>query len=251
MHTKTPLTQERLKHRLNYNPETGVFIWINTSDRGSTRVGTVAGATEPRGYIKIQVDGVSYGAHRLAWLYMTGRFPDNFIDHINQSKGDNRFCNLREATHSENLRNTGKKPYNKSGYKGVTWDKQLDRWKASCRINKKIYHIGNFLNIEDAARAYEDFAEEYHGEFYCKNTDVKSILQGDKQSIGSRLSFLRFRNKESLQQIAEALGYSRVYVNKIERDIQDNPPIKYLIKAAQHFGVTVGFLIGEAAGVTV
>jgi hypothetical protein len=77
------------------------------------------------GYITIRVIYKSYLAHRLAWLYVHGEWPENLIDHINNNRSDNRICNLRKATKTENNRNTLRGSKNKSGVKSVFWKENL------------------------------------------------------------------------------------------------------------------------------
>jgi hypothetical protein len=96
----TDLTQARLKELLDYNPDTGIFT--RKVSRPGFRVGDVAGSLTERGYIKIGIDGKNYSAHRLAWLYVHGKSPDNCIDHINGVRDDNRISNLRDVTSQEN-----------------------------------------------------------------------------------------------------------------------------------------------------
>src|SRR4051812_10516942 len=111
------LTQERLKELLSYDPLTGVFLWLE--DRGGKRAGDVAGC-EKRVYTLISVDDQIYRAHHLAWLYMTGEWPDPFVDHRDLNKHNNIWTNLREATKSQNQANIGLIKSNKSGFKGVS-----------------------------------------------------------------------------------------------------------------------------------
>ena len=157
------ITQERLKELLNYDPDTGVFTWL-VSSRG-VKAG-VAGCVHPLGYIQININGRSYRAHRLAFLYMTGTFPDDQVDHINGMRADNRWLNLREATHSENLRNCGKYANNTSGYKGVHKYKITGKWVAHCHAHGKQHHLGYHDTAEAAHAAYCKFASEHHAEFF-------------------------------------------------------------------------------------
>jgi hypothetical protein len=101
-----------LKKRLDYNPETGEFIWKpktvrSTDDKrwNAWFPGQVAGTMDGRGYRRIMLDGKSYGAARLAWLYVYGEWPKNEIDHINRLRDDDRLVNLRDVTSSENCNN--------------------------------------------------------------------------------------------------------------------------------------------------
>jgi len=87
---------------LTYDPYTGLFTWL--VDAYSNKVkGKIAGSIK-EGYINISIDRKLYRAHRLAWLYVNGVFPSE-IDHINRVKSDNRICNLREVSRSENCQN--------------------------------------------------------------------------------------------------------------------------------------------------
>ena len=95
------LTPKRLRKVLRYAPTTGIFRWkVSASSRVS--VGSVAGAKNGRGYHQIRIGGRPYSASRLAWLYMTGKWPNSEISYINGKPSDTRWANLREATSSPN-----------------------------------------------------------------------------------------------------------------------------------------------------
>ena len=151
---KQELTQERLKELLNYDSETGIFIWLER--RGSTPKGSRAGAANTNGHIKIVVMGVAYLAHRLVWLYHSGMWPANEIDHVNGVRDDNRRCNLRECTHAENMQNRRTPSNNKSGHIGVSWSSAAGKWAARIQSSGKTYNIGVFSSVEDAASAYRE-----------------------------------------------------------------------------------------------
>lgn len=91
--------------------------------------------------------------------------PSGFeIDHINNIKLDNRKKNLRICSHLENQRNLPLSR-NKSGYRGVSWYKPTNKWRATIKVDKKFKHLGLFINIIDAAKAYDNAAKIYHGSF--------------------------------------------------------------------------------------
>src|SRR6185369_15339637 len=107
---------DKLKEHLIYIPEVGTFLWRTSRRRG--KKGDVAGCLRA-GYRWIGIEGKVYPAHRLAFLWMTGRWPcTRDVDHINRDPSDNSWANLREATSSQNSSNRPL-PKNRSGYKGV------------------------------------------------------------------------------------------------------------------------------------
>lgn len=151
------LTQEDLKRNVHYNPDTGLF----------TRIGTksIIQTTDKQGYIVIKSHGKMYKAHRLAFLYMTGIIPEKDIDHKDTIRNNNKWENLREATSTQNGANSNIYITNSSGYKGVYWHKGKQKWRAQLKVNGKKITVGQFENIEDAAKAYEKAAIKYFGDF--------------------------------------------------------------------------------------
>jgi hypothetical protein len=165
MKRQTFPTQTRLKELLNYSPVTGLFKWITTSGR-RRKINGQAGCEDPRGYMKIKVDGVAYQCHRLAWFYHYGVDPgEQEVDHINGITGDNRIINLRLAEPCQNQWNSRKPKNNTSGIKGVCWNKERDRWTASIGIERKRKTIGHFKTITEAEAAIKSAREKLHLEF--------------------------------------------------------------------------------------
>lgn len=159
------LTQERLRELLEYNPDTGIFV-RRVSLNNKIPVGSVAGSLHVTGYQLITVESKKYRAHRLAWLYMTGEWPQE-IDHIDHVKDNNRFANLRLASRSENCLNIKRKTNNTSGIKGVSWHGRLKKWSAQITYQKKNRHLGYFETREDAAEFVQLARDMIHGEFAC------------------------------------------------------------------------------------
>jgi hypothetical protein len=150
-----------LKELLQYNPETGVFTWINKMGR-RVKAGAKAGCLTKRGYVQIRINFKSYAAHRLAWLYIHESFPSMSIDHIDGDKTNNAIKNLRLATIAENCQNL-KKSRGKTGFLGVTKDSvRGNRWKASIKLNGKQKHLGWFKTPEEAHQAYIDAKRLMH-----------------------------------------------------------------------------------------
>lgn len=151
------LTQAKLKQVLNYNPVTGVFTRISYSGNnggGLARLGQITQNADDRGYMRIRVYGKKYKAHRLAWLFMYGKFPQFGLDHINRNKLDNRICNLREATQSENSQNQSIRKNKTSKYIGVHFCKTSEKWKAQIQSSKQKKCLGYFDTEDDAYNAY-------------------------------------------------------------------------------------------------
>lgn len=157
------ITAERLRELLHYDPVTGEFRWLVS--RGGIRAGSFAGCTTKVGYRLISIDGRCYRGHRLAWLYMTGEWPADEVDHVNLVRDDDRWENLREATHEENLRNYPRPRHNTSGVKGVYWNKKNRKWKAQIRVNRSRIYLGLFDSLDEAAAAYAAASAQHHGEF--------------------------------------------------------------------------------------
>lgn len=158
------LTQGILKEHLNYDEETGNFTRKKICSN-YIKVGQVAGSINDSGYIIICLLGKRYRAHHLAWLYMYGKFPEKHIDHKDLNKTNNKISNLREASKRDNALNTTKRIDNKSGYKGVSWNKNHSKWVAKTKLNGKYITLGLFHDLLEAAKAYADFAKIHHGEF--------------------------------------------------------------------------------------
>lgn len=161
------LTQQQLKSLLHYNQETGVFTWLISPAKG-VKVGSIAGGSDGRGYTVIRINKVLYRANRLAFLYVDGKFPDSNmeIDHINNISSDDSFSNLRTATRTQNQWNTGIRKTNKSGFKGVFFNKANNTFRSRITLNHKCIEIGSFKTAELASEAYQRFAKQHHGEFY-------------------------------------------------------------------------------------
>lgn len=159
------LTQARLKEVLHYDARTGVFVWRQPAGRwGRIPAGTVAGNISHPG-ICIRIDGKLYLAHRLVWLYVFGRWPDDQIDHRDLDRTNNALLNLREANNSQNQGNQPLDKTNKSGYKGVSWSKSCNKWLANISIDNKSKYLGLFDTPEDAHAAYVAAASAHFGNF--------------------------------------------------------------------------------------
>lgn len=128
-------------------------------------VGDVAGSMDNEGYWRLCVNGQRYGAHRLAWLYMTGTLPKEEIDHIDTNPLNNSWGNLRKATRRQNVANTSMRSDNWSGFKGVSWSKKHRRWVAQANIGGKRKWLGYFLDARSAHKAYSDAILVEHGNF--------------------------------------------------------------------------------------
>jgi hypothetical protein len=139
-----PMPQDALKRVLLYNPQNGVFTWPKT--------GKPAGSIAASGYVEIGLGYARYRAHRLAWLYTFGDWPDSDLDHINGIRSDNRIANLRVVTRAQNCQNRGANKSNPSGAKGVS--KHQGKWLARIKHEGVTKYLGVYDTVEEAAFAY-------------------------------------------------------------------------------------------------
>lgn len=169
---------ELLKELLAYDPVTGKLTWMDSPSKGwqwkrwvGREAGTfnmVHGKGEPAG-VYVSIDAKRYAAHRIAWFLMTGEDPEVEVDHINVDPFDNRWANLRKATHSENGMNRGLQSNNTSGLKGVVYAKRSPElkkpWVAQIFKDGKRIALGYYATKGQAAVAYAKGAMRYHGQF--------------------------------------------------------------------------------------
>lgn len=148
----TNLTATRLRELLDYDSETGKFRWRLRVSQAIPAM-SLAGAKTADGYVRIKIDGVSYRAHRLAWLWVYGSMPTQFIDHINGVRDDNRIVNLRDVTRSVNQCNLAiHRDASSDKLAGVK--QRGSKWQARIRINGKPTHLGTFGTVQEAVAAY-------------------------------------------------------------------------------------------------
>lgn len=157
---KPTLTHDRLAGLLSYDPEDGLFRWLEA--RGGVLAGAVAGGAHGTGYRVIGIDGRVYLAHRLVWLFVHRRWPSDQIDHINGIKHDNRLCNLREATTAENHQNMPRPRHNRSGAIGVSKCQVTGKWLAQITADGCRKTLGRFDTRDEASQAYRAAKRQIH-----------------------------------------------------------------------------------------
>ena len=168
------ITQKQLKELLDYDPETGLFTWLERSldkfksekigIRWNTKFsGKITGCLHSSGYKIITINNHPYRSHRLAWLYVYGEIPET-IDHINHDRTDNRIINLRNTCSIGNARNSKLRENNKSGVMGVVWVEKQNKWRVLIYDNRKQIHLGYFADFLSAVckRKSEELNFNYH-----------------------------------------------------------------------------------------
>jgi hypothetical protein len=154
------LTQTRLKEVFDYDPAVGVFT--RRLKQTGVKQGSTSGSLSKEGYLVTSVDGKLHKCHRLAWLYMTGLWPQGNIDHINGDKSDNRFENLRDVSHRQNIQNQRKaQRSNKSTGVLGTW-KNGNGFAARITYNNSKIYLGTFKTLAEARAAYVEAKRALH-----------------------------------------------------------------------------------------
>jgi len=155
------INQIELKKLVEYDKDTGIFKRKISTSNGAT-VGDVAGSTHSSGYERLRILGEKnpIPAHRLAWLYVYGVWP-NHIDHINGVRNDNRIKNLRSVSQPEN--NLNKKIFknNSSGVSGINWISRLGKWRVRIGVSGEYISIGCFQYKWDAICARKSAENKY------------------------------------------------------------------------------------------
>lgn len=152
---RNDISAQQLRLILNYDHSTGIF----------TRNGKTAGFIHKGdGYVRIKIHQVSYLAHRLAWLYMTGEWPKHEIDHKFGNRSDNRWKYLREATDAQTAANCGRRKNTLHPFKGIVKERN-GRYAARIRVNKKLIYLGVQDTAKQAHKLYAAAAKKYFGKF--------------------------------------------------------------------------------------
>ena len=137
------LTQGKLKELLHYQPDTGKFIWLKGVCEGRQA------GTHSKGYVIIKLEQQRYAAHRLAFLYMTGKWPTLHVDHIDRTRDNNTWLNLRDVTRCENMQNVNY-PGGVSGIRGVCRTKNGKKWQVQMSVKCVKYNFGQYASLEEA-----------------------------------------------------------------------------------------------------
>jgi hypothetical protein len=159
MKTDHILTKEYLNELFEYKD--GNLFWKKA--KVGTAKGSLAG-TKSHHYYQVCINYKIYRNHRLIWIFHNGN-TENCIDHINGNTFDNRIENLRSCNISENLWNSKKPKNNTSGIKGVSWDKKRKRWRARVLYKNQEFHVGFFVNLEEAKIKLQQKRESLHSQF--------------------------------------------------------------------------------------
>lgn len=192
------MTRDEVLARMSYCPETGLFTAKVSA--GRRRAGDVLGYVRTDGYRMIAINGKWHYAHRLAWLYMTGRHPVDEIDHINGQRDDNRFENLRECTRSQNMMNVPKR--------GVCFHKGRRKWQASIRLHGKRTYLGTFTTEAEALEAYRVAAQRLHGEFanVAAPSQADMLIEAERPKAQKDDMFKGYETFDSAEDDAHDMG---------------------------------------------
>lgn len=146
----------------SYNRRTGIFTRRIATGGGRWKAGSVVGCLAD-GYILVSVDGVLYKAHRLAWFYVHGVWPDGDLDHKDTIRHHNWISNLRPATRAENMQNVRvARVDNRSGLLGAHWSNRDQKWFSRIKVGKKTHWLGYHPTAKAAHAAYKAAKRRLH-----------------------------------------------------------------------------------------
>lgn len=181
-------SQEYLRECFNYDEETGDLIW---KERGlhhfnneksmkasnSNIAGKVAGNLNPNGYITVVLNKKAYKAHRIIWKLVTGKNPIGQIDHIDNTRSNNSWANLRDVEVHVNQANKKEYKSNKSGKNGISFNENSKKWRVRKTVQGIQYFIGEYTNYDDAVNALDVFmANNYIKKGHVKEIPSKPVI---------------------------------------------------------------------------
>ena len=196
----------RLREVLSYDPSTGIFMWrFRTSP--TCKLDQPAGMIKMCGYRRIVIDGRSYLASHLAWLYVYGEPPTDTLDHKNRNRTDDRIANLREATRSEQCRNREVRENSTTGLKGVSRfnkEHQRAKFRSTITVDGKRIFLGLFMTAEEAHAAYCR-ASELHGEFAHTGPSEGTPMSDESFQLYHQLDSAQRRERDPARKMAICL----------------------------------------------
>jgi hypothetical protein len=196
----TILTQEDLKRALFYDPETGGFYY--RSSHHGKKAGALAGCRDDRGYVRITLAGKSWMAHRLAFLYMAGKWPRYNVDHLNGQPSANHWDNLLDRRQSENIARARVK---RKSLRGVCW--KHNGWEATIKINGITEYLGRYKTQTDAAMAYYDACKR-HGRCFVFDA-ARETLPEPPSFCAAAISQKKERAPTTIKELRDAFSYDR------------------------------------------
>ena len=155
------IDQETVKKLFHYDAESGMLLWRNGNGR-NVKPWQQAKALNGNGYCSVKIEKKNHPVHRIIWLYVYGHFPEQDIDHKNRIRNDNRLCNLRAVSRTDNCQNISLPSHNKSGHIGVSWFKNHNCWTVYVKVNKKNKWLGYYKNLDDAIAARKAGEKQYY-----------------------------------------------------------------------------------------
>lgn len=160
--TTNMITRDYVNQLYEYNPSTGDFI--RKTSRGGSLAGSVAGAKDKLGYVRLSIDGRLYLAHRLAFLIMEGKFPEGNVDHKDGNPSNNSWNNLRNCTQQQNIQNSkGRGKYYKNVY--FTGGGRNKPYNVKIEVNGVIKSFGYYATPEEADEVASLIRDMLHGDF--------------------------------------------------------------------------------------
>jgi len=175
---------DELSKHLKYDPNAGTGTWL-VSLNSRAPVGALAGCYDGK-YWSIRYKQNKYLAHRLFWYLQTKKDPKCLtVDHIDQNKTNNKFCNLRLATRAQQQHNIFANKSNTTGTRGTFWIESRQKYEARISFHGKVFFLGRFKTLDQAVAARCAKELELYGEFspLHRSKNDQLILDNNDQQL--------------------------------------------------------------------